>query len=176
MSGGLRHLVLVRHRHNWVQLAKFSIVGGSGYVVNLIAFSVLVGAHGHQDDILLSLGIANFNVRWYHTYSMAAFFVANLNNYILNRAWTFKSAGASTPREEYIPFLIIGLVAQGLTLLLLTVCYRGLNLPLIASQAIAILMVTPVSFIGNTLWTFRAVRGQANHIAPDTANDEESPQ
>jgi putative flippase GtrA len=171
----LRHLVLVRHRHNWIQLAKFCIVGGSGYIVNLIVFAALVGSHGAANQVVLSLGVSDFNIRWYHVYSMIAFLIANLNNYVLNRMWTFRSAGASTPREEYLPFLTIGLAVQGLTLLVLTVCYRGFDIPLIASQAIAILVVTPVSFLANKFWTFRAIRGRVDGPAndPGTPGDDE---
>ena len=32
----------VRRRHNWVQLVKFCAVGGSGYVVNLLVFTIAV--------------------------------------------------------------------------------------------------------------------------------------
>jgi len=38
----------IRARHNWVQLAKFSTVGASGYVVNLAVFATLLDWAGLQ--------------------------------------------------------------------------------------------------------------------------------
>ena len=35
--------VATRRRDNWVQLAKFALVGGSGYLINLGVFAVLAG-------------------------------------------------------------------------------------------------------------------------------------
>jgi len=32
--------------HNWMQLVKFSVVGATGYVINLAAFSALVEGAG----------------------------------------------------------------------------------------------------------------------------------
>jgi len=32
----------LRRRHNWVQLAKFSAVGASGYVINLVVYTALL--------------------------------------------------------------------------------------------------------------------------------------
>ena len=32
----------LRAPHNWVQLAKFCIVGGSGYVINLAVYTALL--------------------------------------------------------------------------------------------------------------------------------------
>ena len=32
----------LRHPHNWYQLVKFCVVGGSGYVVNLFVFTLCV--------------------------------------------------------------------------------------------------------------------------------------
>ena len=41
VGAGLLHFAL-RRSHNWIQLAKFSMVGASGYVVNLAVFSALL--------------------------------------------------------------------------------------------------------------------------------------
>ncbi len=160
---GIRHFVLERHRHNWILLAKFSIVGGSGFIVNLVVFWLCTLIGPDAKDITINLPLTDYNVRYYHVYSTIAFVGANISNYLLNRAWTFESRGHSDWRQEYAPFLIIGIVAQGLGLLILTVLlhahgpFRMDNVLL--AQAITIILVTPISFVGNKLWTFRAVRG-----------------
>ena len=43
-----RAVQALRRPHNWIQLAKFGIVGASGYVVNLAVYTALlgIGAHG----------------------------------------------------------------------------------------------------------------------------------
>ena len=37
---GLRHLLFVRHRHNWHLLTRFSVVGATGVLVNLLVFGL----------------------------------------------------------------------------------------------------------------------------------------
>src|SRR4051812_22354147 len=63
----------LRRPHNWIQLAKFSTVGASGYVVNLAVFSALV-LWADLDHRLAAVG---------------SFLVAVTNNYLWNRLWTF---------------------------------------------------------------------------------------
>lgn len=159
----LRHYLFERHRHNWILFAKFSIVGGSGFIVNLVAFWLCTKIGPTARDISINLPHTDYNVRYYHVYSTIAFIGANISNYMLNRVWTFESRGRSDWRREYAPFLMIGIIAQGLGLMILTVLlhahgpFRMDNVLL--AQAITIMLVTPISFVGNKLWTFRAVRG-----------------
>src|ERR687885_834347 len=64
----------LRQRHNWTQLAKFCVVGASGYVVNLAVYTALLnGADLH-----------------YRVAATGSFVVAVTNNYIWNRLWTFR--------------------------------------------------------------------------------------
>jgi putative flippase GtrA len=171
---GLRYLVFVRHRHNWGLLTRFSAVGTSGVLVNLLVFSL--GLHSGIDPhgIVSPIVGTDFNVRWYHGFSTIAFLIANLWNFQLNRAWTFRSAGRAPWLREYGPFLAVGVAAQGLGLLVLTMLlhpHSPVSLPTwpldgsslarsreLWAQAMTIAIVTPVSFVGNKLWTFRAVR------------------
>ena len=44
MHARVRHGL--RKPHNWVQLVKFCVVGGSGYVVNLIVFTIALEVLG----------------------------------------------------------------------------------------------------------------------------------
>ena len=50
-------------------------------------------------------------------------------------------------------FLVISTLALGANLLVLQL-FVGAGLDEIAAQAIAIVLVTPVNFIGNKLWSF----------------------
>jgi putative flippase GtrA len=171
----LRYHLLVRHRHNWGLLARFSVVGATGVLVNLFMFALFLRAGTDPHGVVLPIVGTEFNVRWYHAFSTAAFLVANLWNFQLNRAWTFQSASLAPWLREYGSFLAVGVAAQALGLLVLTMLLHPRSpvaLPtwpldgssLVRSrelwaQAMTIAIVTPVSFVGNKLWTFRAVRG-----------------
>ena len=173
-SGWLSHYLFVRHRDNWGLLARFSVVGASGVIVNLTVFGLLVRTAADAQGIAIPLPATEFNVRWYHGFSTVAFLIANLWNFQLNRIWTFRSVGLSPWLREYGPFLTIGFVAQALGLLVLTALlhpHSPASLPAellhgssiirsreLWAQALTIGIITPVSFVGNKLWTFRVVR------------------
>jgi putative flippase GtrA len=127
----------LRARHNWVQLAKFCAVGGSGYVVNLAVYTALLHWAGLH----------------YLAAAACSFVVAVTNNYTLNRLWTFRGQRGhfayQGPR-----FLVVSLVAFGANLGILRVLV-AFGLGKIVAQAVAIVLVTPLNFVGNKLWSFR---------------------
>lgn len=128
----------LRKPSNWLQLARFATVGGSGYVVNLAVFSTLVHAAGVD----------------YRLAATAAFCVALVNNFAWNRIWTFRArtghAGFQAAR-----FCSVSLAAFGLNLAILSLLVGTLDVPEVAAQAVAVALPTPMSFIGNKLWSFR---------------------
>jgi putative flippase GtrA len=127
-------------QHNWVQLAKFSAVGASGYAVNLAVYTALLkGADFH-----------------YALAATCSFVVAVTNNYIWNRLWTFHAQRGHVGWQG-LRFLVVALVAYVVNLGLLSALI-ALGLDEILSQAIAVVLVTPLNFIGNKLWSFRVHR------------------
>lgn len=168
--------LFVRHRHNWLLLIRFGLVGGSGVLVNMLTLIVVHKIGPYEDSVFLDLPLTPFNVRWYHVYSTIAFFVANLSNFQLNRTWTFKSGKHAGWFGEYWPFLLVGLIGQGIGLGLMTLLMHpgsiialprsvfddstGFRTRLYWAQLCVIALVTPISFVLNKLWTFRAVRGK----------------
>jgi putative flippase GtrA len=133
---GTRARRALRAPHNWVQLAKFCVVGASGYVVNLAVFAFLVDAGLH--------------------YSIAAacsFLVAVTNNYTWNRLWTFRHQRGHVAYQG-LRFLVVALVALAANELILAALV-AFGLGKVVAQAIAIMLVTPINFIGNKLWSFR---------------------
>jgi len=129
----------LRARHNWEQLAKFCLVGTSGYVVNLGVYALFVH----------SIGVD------YHFAAVAAWLVAVVNNFVLNRHWTF-DARDGLARFQAIRFLVVSLVAFGVSLLLLTLFVEAAGIAKIPAQALAVATSTPLNFLGNKLWSFRA--------------------
>ena len=101
---------------------------------------------------------------------------ANLSTLLLSRSWTFKSANRACCWQEYWPFLLVGLGAQMVGMLLITALMHpnspiglpsdvfdnssGLRTKLYWANLIMIVCVTPVNFVLNKLWTFRAVRAR----------------
>lgn len=128
----------VRHTHNWLQLVRFAAVGATGYVVNLVTFAVCVHAIGID----------------YRISSVIAFVISVINNFWFNRHWTF-GARHEHPMFQAVRFFTVSLLAFGFTYLVL-VTLVGAGMPKVVSQAIAIVAATPLSFLGQKLWSFRA--------------------
>jgi putative flippase GtrA len=127
----------LRRPHNWVQLAKFCTVGATGYVINLAVFSVLV-----------------LGAEWHHLLAATvSFLVAVTNNYLWNRVWTFRGQRGHVAYQG-IRFLIVAVCALAANLVILDVLI-SLGLDKIPAQAIAVILVTPLNFVGNKLWSFR---------------------
>ena len=122
---------------NWMQLFKFGFVGGSGYVVNLAVFAVLVEAL----DVHHTIG------------AVGAFCVAVSNNFYWNRHWTFR-AGSGHAGFQAARFLTVSVAAFGIAFTMLEVLVL-LGVHEVTAQAVAVVCATPVNFLGNRLWSFR---------------------
>jgi dolichol-phosphate mannosyltransferase len=126
----------LRHRQNWVQLAKFCAVGASGYVVNLVVYTLLLHAGLH-----------------YLLAAICSFVVACTSNYFLNRNWTFHDRRGHFGIQG-MQFLVVSAVSLGANLLVLHILI-SVGTGKLVGQAIAIVVVTPLNFLGNRLWSFR---------------------
>lgn len=125
----------VRRSRNWWQLARFTAVGASGYVINLATFALVMALAGD-----------------YRFAAFVAFLVAVTNNFIWNRHWTF-DAGDGHPGTQAVRFLVVSVAGFLLNLGLLELLV-GAGLAEILAQAIAVAAATPCNFLGNKLWTF----------------------
>ena len=129
----------VRKPHNWLQLIRFAAVGASGYVVNLVVFGICVHA--------LSID--------YRIASVIAFAVSVANNFWWNRHWTF-SARHDPAANQAVRFFAVSLLAFGFTYVVLVALVNGTGMEKLFAQAIAIVAGTPLSFLGQKLWSFKA--------------------
>ena len=122
-------------RHNWFQLGKFCTVGASGYLVNLAVFAILVDSGLHY--LLAATG---------------SFLVAVTNNYIWNRLWTFRGQRGHVAYQG-LRFLVVSAVSLCANLVILHLLVQAMNREVLP-QAIAIVLVTPLNFVGNMLGSF----------------------
>lgn len=137
-QAGIRHRAgsALRARGNWLQLAKFLVVGASGYAVNLAVYWLLLRAGLH-----------------YLAAATGSFLVAVSNNYLWNRLWTFRGQRGRVAYQG-MRFFVVAVVSLGANLVVLQVLV-GLGADKVVAQAIAIVLVTPLNFLGNKLWSFR---------------------
>ena len=77
-----------------------------------------------------------------------AFLVAVSNNFLWNRHWTFRAGDGRARRHQAARFLLVSVVAFLVGLVLLTLLVEVAGMPRGPAQAIAIVAVTPLSFLG----------------------------
>ena len=126
----------LRDPGSWAQLLRFGLVGASGYVVNLAVFAALV----HWGDM------------HYIPAAICSFLVAVTNNYLWNRLWTFRAQRGAVAYQG-ARFFVVSTAALLANLAVLEILV-SLGLGEFVAQAIAIVLVTPVNFVGNKLWSF----------------------
>ena len=130
----------LRSVRNWQQLGKFCVVGAVGYLINLAVYDTLLHERLH-----------------YLVAATCSFLVAVTSNYTWNRIWTFREHRGHVGIQG-MRFFAVSLAALGanLVVLHLLIVYGGLGKLL--AQAVAIVGVTPLNFVGNKLWSFRRAR------------------
>ena len=123
---------------NWIALAKFCTVGATGYLINLSVYTALFKGFGLN----------------YLAAATCSFLVAVTNNYTWNRLWTFRGRRGHLAYQG-MRFLVVSLVALSANLVFLRLLVE-LGVGKILAQAVAIVLVTPLNFAGNKLWSFSA--------------------
>jgi putative flippase GtrA len=126
--------------HNWRQLGKFCAVGALGYVINLAVYAGLVHEQVH-----------------YLVAATCSFLVAVTSNYTWNRLWTFREHRGHVGIQG-MRFFLVSLAALGANLLVLHLLIAYGDLGKLPAQAVAIVVVTPLNFVGNKLWSFRRAK------------------
>ena len=133
----------VRQRRGVRQFVKFGIVGASGFLVNLIIFTIL-------QRIVPNHTAAG---PYYVIYSVA-FLSGGVSNYFLNRIWTFRSTGHAG--REAVQFLSVSVLA-----LLVGLLVSYLVAPSFGhghkTWFLATVSGIVVNFFVNKYWTFRSV-------------------
>ncbi len=124
---------------NWFQLVRFGVVGGTGFVVNLGVFWLLVHPAGLD----------------YRLAAIGAYLVAVTNNFAVNRAWTFRhDAAGGHAGFQAARFFAVSFGAQLIALGILEVMVVYADAAKVVAQAVAVAAATPLNFLGNKLWSF----------------------
>ena len=127
----------LRSVRNWQELGKFCLVGAVGYLINLAVYDVLLHEHVH-----------------YLVAATCSFLVAVTSNYTWNRLWTFREHRGHLGIQG-MRFFLVSLAALGANLVVLHLLIAYGDLGKLPAQAVAIIVVTPLNFVGNKLWSFR---------------------
>lgn len=132
----------MRRRRGVRQFVKFGIVGASGFIVNLVIFTLLqrvVPDHAAAGP-------------YYVIYSVA-FLAGGVSNYFLNRVWTFRSTGHAG--REALQFLSVSVLALivGLIVSAIVAPWLGHGHK---TWFVATISGIVVNFFVNKYWTFRS--------------------
>ncbi len=120
------------------QFVKFGIVGASGFVVNLIIFSIL------QKVTHMPLIVDN----------SIGFMAGGVSNYFLNRSWTFRSTGhAAKEGAQFLAVSFVALVASDAVFYLLQ--HTALEPHHHTIWFVATVSSIFVNFFLNKYWTFK---------------------
>jgi putative flippase GtrA len=129
---------LLRH-HTLRQLVKFGLVGATGFVINVSVFA-------------FSLRVLDVHYRLAYVF---AFCVAVTSNFVWNRVWTFRhEKDGSHVALQASRFFAVSLLAAVAGFVLLEAFVRA-GMPKIPGEMLAVLLVVPISFLGNKHWSFR---------------------
>lgn len=113
---------------------------------------------------LIDLGMISVLVRWSHInpktsqlfylFVGIAFLAAVINNYVLNRIWTFKSQDQNVT-AQFMRFLVVSCVGFVMTEGLMWLLVPVLGIQFQLAKAVTSLAVMMWNFGLNKLWTFR---------------------
>ena len=120
------------------QPVRFLLVGAGGYVVNLTSFALL--------DVA---GVP------YVGAAIASYMLSNALMYLGNRYFTFR-LGQRGFWAAYLRYVLVGGIVAGGNALLLIVLVELARLSPRTGLALALLLITPVSFVLNRQWTFQS--------------------
>lgn len=116
---------------------KFSVVGGSGVIVDF-AITYLC-----KEKIRINKYISN----------TIGFTIAATSNYLLNRIWTFSSTNENIT-TEYFTFMIVSVVGLIINLIALWIIHGKMKFNFYFAKLCAIGVATLWNFYANYMFTF----------------------
>lgn len=143
-----------------VQLGRFAVVGGLGFVLDtavfdLLRLTVLAPERIHDGPILAKI---------------ASTVVAILANWLGNRYWTFSGSRRSSTGGEAVEFLVASLIGMGVSLLCLWISHYGLRLTTalddtVSANGVGLVLGSAVRFWLYRAWVYRPDRAGRDEAA-----------
>lgn len=116
----------------------------------------IVGLSGYLLSILLFAGQVSIGVSPYAAVPLG-FVVNTMWNFTLNRYWSFPASGKSIG-DELRRFWVVAIVTLAANYLVLYLLHDVAGLASVPSQALAILIIVPIGYLGQRYWAFGAQR------------------
>jgi putative flippase GtrA len=147
-------------RHLLVQLVRFAVVGGLGFVLDTAVFDLLrltvLSPERLQDGPLLA--------------KIASTTVAIAANWIGNRSWTFADSRRARTGGEAIEFLVASLIGMAVGLLCLWISHYGLRLTTtlddaVSANGVGLVLGSAVRFWLYRVWVYRPDRAARGEVA-----------
>ena len=126
--------------NDFVRFVKYCIVGLLGAVIDILVLYFLVK-------------YANLN---YLLAGSLSFVLAVINNYCLNKFWTFQNKSKKY-FKQFSSFLLIALVGLILNIGIMYACVEFLNINYLTAKVLAIIIVTFWNFLMNKFWVFKII-------------------
>ncbi len=150
----MRHLAET-NRKEFKRFAKFAIVGAAGSVTDFTVLNVMIQVFGAS--ILLANTIS--------------FSIAVIQNFVLNRVWTFPESRSRDARKQMVQFVVVSIVGLTINLMVVMVVHHALDEMWMSwfgpkvgytisynfAKAFAIGVVLFWNFTANRLWTYRGL-------------------
>jgi dolichol-phosphate mannosyltransferase len=117
---------------------RYGIVGVSGYLLSIALFAAQVAA-GVSPYAAVPLGFV-INTMW---------------NFTLNRRWSFPASGRPLA-DELKRFCVVALTTLAGNYIVLWLLHDVAGIASVPSQALAILIIVPIGYLGQRYWAFGA--------------------
>ena len=142
----IEHINLVKRKPNLFEFMKFAVVGVIGTMVDFGTYAILT---------------RGFDV-YYITATCISVFLAIINNFFLNKYWTFKKGKSGKAKIEYVKFFIVSVLNYFLNIgITWYIVEKTASESLFGSsedffaKVIAIGIVLFSNYLGNKYWTFK---------------------
>lgn len=121
---------------------KYAVVGVIGTAIDLLTVYILAERYHLMHPIAAAT---------------IGFFLAVINNFLLNKSWTFKNRSKNY-RKLWIKFFLVSVVGLALTWVFMFLFYEIYAIKPVPAKAITSLIVLFWNFFANKYWTFSGSR------------------
>ncbi len=128
-----------------IRIIKFGIIGSTGFVIDMSVTWIFKEIFGVDQYISHALG----------------FIAAVVNNYVLNKYWTFQDNSVKSVRQFGF-FFFISLIGMGFNTFFLYVFVEFVHINFYLGKVLAVMLVFLWNYVSNSILTFSG-RKQINN-------------